>query len=127
MSVAAKLRTIVKAAKARGNHATLPDRIARRAYELGREDGHREGCDSTDKNDATVLRAALLGLGHMHHEAPPCVLRSPMYDLSEVWPRLPPEHKGEAILVCLAQQSEVDDPGTPPAWLEEYDRKDGVF
>ena len=79
-------------------------------------------------NDSTIMRAALSGLGRTHRDAPPpCITGSQMYDLADAWGSLSNERRGEAILVCLAQQSEVEDPGAPPAWMEEYERKDGVF
>lgn len=79
-------------------------------------------------NDSTVYRAALSGLGRMHRDAPPpCITGSQVYDLTAAWSGLSNERRGEAILVCLAQKSEAEDPGAPPAWMAEFERKDGVF
>ncbi len=131
MTTTAKLRAIVKAAKDRGSRDTMPDRIARKAYNMGREDGRAWVSTYTPlpaQNDSTVYRAALPGLGRMHRDAPPpCITGSQMYDLADAWSSLSNERRGEAILVCLAQQSEAEDPGAPPAWMAEFERKDGVF
>lgn len=118
------IRSIIAAVLTRGSPDTRIRRAAEKAYDLGLDTSYARL--ATERNDAAVYRAALGGLGRLHRDAMPDCISEAGYDMAAVWLSLSNDFRGQAILVCLAANSGVDDPGGAPGWMAEYEDPEGL-